>query len=81
MGLISGILRFMIGVASGAAAGMIVARLLTPRTADEYRAAVQERIDDVRQAGEQADQTTRAALEQAYATSIARYQPSSTPGE
>lgn len=66
MGLISGIVRFLIGVGIGLAAGVALSRLLTPRSADEYRQLITERIEAVRTAGEQAEAATRASMHAAY---------------
>ena len=66
MGLLSGILRFLMGLGIGAAVGMALARLLTPRSADEYRQLITERIEAIRSAGDQADAATREAMRAAY---------------
>jgi gas vesicle protein len=78
MGLVSGILRFLIGVGIGAAIGVALARLLTPRSAAEYQQLISERIDAVRSAGEQADAATRAAMQAAYDRAVTPDTASST---
>ena len=66
MGLISGVLRFLIGVAAGAAGGAFVASLFAPASAEEMKRRIAARIEAVRSAGEQAERETVANLQRSY---------------
>jgi gas vesicle protein len=66
MGLISGVLRFLLGVAAGAAGGAFIASLFAPASAEEMRRRLAARIEAVRAAGEQAERETVANLQRSY---------------
>jgi gas vesicle protein len=66
MGLISGVLRFLLGVAAGAAGGALVASLFAPASAEEMKRRIAARIEAVRAAGDQAERETIASLQRSY---------------
>jgi gas vesicle protein len=66
MGLISGVLRFLLGVAAGAAGGAFVASLFAPASAEEMKRRLAARVEAVRAAGEQAERQTVASLQRSY---------------
>lgn len=70
-GLFSGLARFLLGVAVGAAAGAAVSYLLAPSSGDDLRRRLQERLAAARAAGEQAERETVTALQAEYRRRVA----------
>ncbi|TVR69358.1 MAG: hypothetical protein EA415_14455 [Sphaerobacteraceae bacterium] len=66
MGFLTGLFKFALGGAIGAAVGAGVAMLLTPQSGEELKAKIDQRMEEGRQARAEAEAATRAAMEQEF---------------
>lgn len=66
MGFLTGLLKFTLGGVVGAAIGAGAAALLAPQSGDELKAKINQRIEESKQARAEAEEATRAAMEQEF---------------
>lgn len=61
--MLKGLFQFTLGVALGAAVGLVAARLLAPASGDEIVQGIRDYRDEVIQAGKEAEEQRRIELE------------------
>jgi gas vesicle protein len=66
MGFLTGLFKFALGGVVGAAVGAGVAMLLAPQSGEELKAKIDQRIEAGKQARDEAEAATRAAMEQEF---------------
>jgi gas vesicle protein len=66
MGFLIGLLKFILGLATGAAIGVAIAILLAPQSGEELRIKIDRRIEEGKQARAEAEAATRLAMEQEF---------------
>ncbi len=66
MGFLTGLFKFALGGAVGAAIGAGAAMLLTPKSGEELKATINQRIEESKQARAEAEEATRKAMEQEF---------------
>jgi len=66
MGLVGGLMKFVVGGAAGTAVGLVVGSLLAPQNGAELQEETHQRLSDARAAGAEAERETERAMQDRF---------------
>lgn len=65
-----GLLKFLVGGAAGTAFGLVAGSLFAPRRGEELQAAAQQRIEDAKRAGDEAEREAEESVRERFRRTV-----------